>query len=94
MLSHQQSQISMGDFIHQATVVVMQGAAVLCHPDASHPLMHLLLSVNTQVPDVLGILGLDLRVLDSKAMVCWSFEFPLPTHTVINLVDVKRTKAQ
>ena len=84
----------MGDFIHQATVVVMQSASVLCHPDTSHPLMHLFLGVHTQVPDVLGILGLDLWVLDSKAVVCWSCEFPLPTHPVINLVDVKSTKAQ
>ena len=69
----------MGDLFHDPTIVVEKMSSVLGNPDSSHPLVQFLLCVDTQVLDVFGVLGLDLRVFDSKAVLRRSLVLALPT---------------
>ena len=93
-LAHQDVDVGVSDLLHEAPVVVMKVAAILGHSYSGDPLVQLFLRVDTQISDVLGILGLDLRVLDSETEVSGGFKFTFPSHPVVNLVHVKCTKAQ
>ena len=84
-LAHQQVQVSVRDLVGKRAIVGVQRASVLCHPDSGHPLVELTLRVDAEIADVLGVLGLDLRVLDPEAEVCRGLEFSLPANAIVDL---------
>ena len=90
-LPHQSVQVGVRDLVDERAVVGVEGAPVLGHPDAGDPLVELALRVHAQVADVLGVLGLNLGVLDPEAVVGGRFEFALPAHAVVHLLTGRRT---
>ena len=71
--------------VHERAIIGIERASILGHADAGDPLVELALGVHAQVADVLGVLGLDLRVFDPEAVVGGRLEFPLPAHAVVDL---------
>lgn len=70
---------------YDSSIIVIKHLAILCYPYSSDPLVEVLFSICTQVPNVLGVFGLNLWMLDSKTVLGRWLEFRLPFHTIIDL---------
>ena len=89
----QHVQIRVRDLFDKTAEIMVQMLAVLCDSNAGDPLVQLALRVNTHVPDVFGIFGLDLGMLDAETKVGRGLEFALPADAVVHLVHVKGAQA-
>ena len=79
----------MGDLLHNLAIVFKQVPPIFGNPDAGDPLMQLALRVHAQILDILGILGLDLGMLDAKAEVGRRLVLAPPAHPIVHLVHIK-----
>lgn len=75
----------MRDFFNNASVIFVQRSSVFRDSNPGHPFVQLFLGLRAEVADVLGVLGLDLRMLDGEAMFGRGFKLGLPLDPVVNL---------
>jgi len=73
------------NFFNNASIIFVKSSTVLCYPNPRHPLVQLFFGVCAKISNVFWILGLDLRMLDGKAVLGRRFELGLPFDAVVNL---------
>lgn len=72
-------------FLFDTAIIFVKLPPVLGDSNAGHPLVQLALRVHAEVPDVLGCLDLDLRVLNGEAKFSRRLVFLLPACAVVDL---------